>query len=263
MKKFLFLLAACALLIAGTSCERIDAGHEGILVDLFGSDKGVQDVHLVTGWVFYNPITQRVYEYPTYIKAMECDSFVINAQDGGEFTIDPKINIKIKDGEAPKVFRRYRKDFDDVISGPIWLHLMNACRIEINKFHTDSIVSNRENVEKAIEKRFRDAINKEGFELGQFTTGLKYPESVRKSVESKIVEVQNAQKAQNKILVAKAEAEQKIINARAEAEANKLRTQALTPQVLEKAWIDKWSGEVPTVMTGGNNSTFLDISKLK
>ena len=263
MKKFshyLFVAAiACILISCATSCERIDAGYEGIRVELFGSDKGVNDVAMVTGWVFYNPLTERVFEYPTYIRAMECEPFVINAQDGGEFTIDPKINIKIKDGETPKVFKRYRKSFDDVISGPIFLHLMNACRIEINKFHTDSIVSNRESVEKAIEKRFRDAINKEGFELGQFTTGLKYPESVRKSVESKIVEIQNAQKAQNKILVAKAEAEQRIINAKAEAEANRLRTQALTPQVLEKAWIDKWDGKLPVY--GQVPTIFKDISK--
>jgi hypothetical protein len=51
--------------------------------------------------------------------------------------------------------------------------------------------------------------------------------------------------------------------AEAEAEANRLRTQALTPAVLQKAWIDKWDGSVPTVNTSENNHTFLDISKFK
>ena len=47
------ILSLSFLLLAGlslTSCsERIDAGSEGILVNLYGSDKGVDDVSLVTG----------------------------------------------------------------------------------------------------------------------------------------------------------------------------------------------------------------------
>lgn len=49
------------------ACERIDAGHEGILVNLYGSDEEVNDASLAIGLVFYNPFTQSVYEYPTYV----------------------------------------------------------------------------------------------------------------------------------------------------------------------------------------------------
>lgn len=49
MCAFSLLFAAMSL----TSCsERIDAGSEGILVNLYGSDKGVDDVSLVTGRVW-------------------------------------------------------------------------------------------------------------------------------------------------------------------------------------------------------------------
>lgn len=59
MKKFLTITAMCIMALLGfSSCERIDAGHEGILVELYGSDKGVNDVSLVTGMVTYNPFTQ-------------------------------------------------------------------------------------------------------------------------------------------------------------------------------------------------------------
>lgn len=55
MCAFSLLFAAMSL----TSCsERIDAGSEGILVNLYGSDKGVDDVSLVTGRVWYNPFTE-------------------------------------------------------------------------------------------------------------------------------------------------------------------------------------------------------------
>lgn len=75
--------------------------------------------------------------------------------------------------------------------------------------------------------------------------------------------IQQAQQAANEVKVAEAQARKLVVAAEAEAEANRLRTQALTPAVLQKAWIDKWNGSVPTVMTSGNSSTFLDISKFK
>ncbi len=50
------------------SCERIDAGHVGVKVNLYGDNKGVSDVTEVTGMVFYNPITHSIYEFPTFIQ---------------------------------------------------------------------------------------------------------------------------------------------------------------------------------------------------
>lgn len=68
-----------------------------------------------------------------------------------------------------------------------------------------------------------------------------------------------AQKAENEVKVAEAEAKKLVVAAEAEAEANRLRTQALTPQVLEKMWIDKWDGTLPVY--GTVPTLFKDISK--
>lgn len=75
--------------------------------------------------------------------------------------------------------------------------------------------------------------------------------------------VQDAQKAENEVKVAEAQARKLVVAAEAEAEANRLRTQALTPAVLQKAWIDKWDGTVPAFIGSGSTQTFLDISKFK
>ena len=61
MSKFksICMFSLLAATVSLTSCsERIDAGSEGILVNLYGSDKGVDDVSLVTGRVWYNPFTE-------------------------------------------------------------------------------------------------------------------------------------------------------------------------------------------------------------
>ena len=40
------------LVLLFMSCERIDAGHVGVKVNLYGNDKGVSAVTEVTGFVF-------------------------------------------------------------------------------------------------------------------------------------------------------------------------------------------------------------------
>lgn len=68
---------------------------------------------------------------------------------------------------------------------------------------------------------------------------------------------------ENEVKVAEAQAKKLIVAAEAEKKANELRQQALTPEILEKMWIEKWDGTVPTVITGGNTSAFLDLSKIR
>lgn len=265
MNKIVVTVAVVILLVLGgiASCERVDAGHEGILVDLYGSDRGVNDVSLVTGWVIFNPITQRVYEYPTFVQTVDYPAFTINAKDGSEFTVDPTISLKIIDGQAPTIFRKYRKDVPEIINGPLFNHVKDAFRIQLNKFTTNEIVSMRDSLEKAVEKQLVATLNREGFQLEQLTSGLTYPSTIVEAVNAKNKTEQEALKALNELKVAEARAQKLVVEAKAEKEANELKTQALTPAVLQQMWIEKWDGSVPAVITGGNSQMFMDISKFK
>lgn len=247
-----------------TGCyERIDAGCEGIKVNLYGNKKGVSDINLVTGAVWYNPITTRIYEYPMYVQTINYDAFTINAKDGSKFTVDPTININPIQGKSPEIFKKYRKPLDEVMKNILYTHVTNAYRIKLNAYTTDELVSKREQFEKDAEDYLREVLLKENFELGEMTSGLKYPESLEKTITAKNEAVQRAQQAANELEIVKAEAEKKIVAARAEYEANILRTKALTPAILQQEWINKWNGKVPSVITSNNASTFIDISQIR
>jgi len=82
-----------------SSCERIDAGHVGIKVNMYGDTKGVDDVTEVTGWVFYNPFASKIVEFPIFMQHKEYtaeESFVINSKDGSEFHVSPLINYSVQ-----------------------------------------------------------------------------------------------------------------------------------------------------------------------
>lgn len=258
--KLIFGLLALCMIFSMSSCrEKIDGGHEGIKVNLYGSDKGVDDVSLVTGAVWYNPWTTAIYEYPTFVQTVDYKPFTINAQDGSEFTVDPTVSLKIIDGKSPQIFKKYRKELNDVINSTVYNYVKDAYRVQLNSFSTDYIISHRDSIEKATEKYLAKVLLNEGFELGPVSSGLKYPQSIVDAVNAKNKAVQDAQKVQNELAVVKAEAEKVLVKAKAEKEANELRTQALTPQILEQMWIEKWDGKLPVY--GQVPTIFKDISK--
>lgn len=242
MKKAI-LIFSIAILFA--SCTRIDAGHEGILIKQYGSDKGVQDVTLVTGRVWYNPWTEDVEQYATFIQTIDYDAFNVNAKDGSEFLVDPTLSFNIVAGNSPVIFRKYRKDLSEVSKTTILNYVKDAFRLQMNKYTTDEIVSNREKFETDVQKTLSDVLEKEGFKLEQLTSGLKYPQTIVDAVNSKNKAVQEAMKVENELRVAEAQAKKLIVQAEAEKKANDLKQTSLTPMLIQQMFIEKWDGRTP------------------
>ena len=260
------ILAFFILTIAFNSCERIDAGHVGVRVNMYGDDKGVDNVTEVTGWAFYNPFTMNVYEFPTFIQHKEYlneNSFVVNSKDGSEFTVSPILNYSVQREKVPQIFSKYRKNITDIEEGFLKTAIFEAFRIVTNSYNADMLISSRQEFDAKVKKALENQLLPEGFVVAQFTSNLVYPETFKKAIEAKNNAVQAALRAENdvktaeansKIKIAKAngDATALITNARAEAEANNLRQATLTPMLLQQLWIEKWSGNLPTTMLGSN-----------
>lgn len=272
MKRVISIFATLLLVTCCcTSCyTRVDAGHEGIKVNLYGDSKGVDDVELVTGAVWYNPITTAVYEYPTFVQTVDYAPFDINAKDGSKFTIDPTININLVPGTAAATFKKYRKPMDEVVHDVLKTHIVNAYRVKLNSYTTDELVSKREEFEKAVEDYLRDVLLKENFELGEMTSGLKYPESLERSITAKNEAVQNALRIENEVAAIEAEAKKKIAEANGSAEAlritadaeayyNRTVSASLSTNLVNMKALEKWDGKTPVV--SGGSGTFIDASK--
>ena len=268
MKKIL-LFALFALLLTSCAYERIDAGHEGIKVNLYGDGKGVDDVVLVTGAMWYNPIKVAVFEYPTFVQTVDYPAFEINSKDGSRFTVDPSALIKMQDGKAPVVFKKYRKTMDEIINKTLYVYIKDAARIEFNKYNADEIVSNREAVDKAFEARVREYFLAENFILDQLSPGIQYPKSYEDAINQKNKAVQDQMRVENEVAVANAEAEKKVAVSRGNAEALKIQADAeayynrvvaasLSNNLVQMKALEKWDGKTPIVAGGG---TFVDASK--
>jgi len=241
------------------SCERIDAGHVGVKVNLYGSQKGVDGITEVTGMVFYNPLTTKVYEFPSFVQHKEYtgeESFTINSRDGSEFRVAPILNYQVITEKVPFIFGKYRKSLDNIEVGFLKTAVYDAFRIATNSYTADSLISNREGFEARVRGILEKQLNAEGFLIQQFTSNLEYPKTFVDAINAKNNAVQQALKAENDVRTAEANAKIRVANAqgnadalivqaKAESEANRLKQQTLTSLLLQQQWIEKWDGKLP------------------
>jgi regulator of protease activity HflC (stomatin/prohibitin superfamily) len=241
------------------SCERIDAGHVGVKVNLYGDNKGVSDVTEVTGMVFYNPITHSIYEFPTFIQHKEYtgdNSFVVNSKDGSEFHVSPIINYSVQREKVPQIFAKYRRSLEQIEEGFLKTAVFDAFRLATNKYTADELIGNRQGYEVEVRKILENQLLKEGFIVNQFTSNLVYPETFKTAIEAKNNAVQAALRAENEVKTAEAQAKIKVAtaegnaqalltSAKAEAEANRMKQQTLTPLLIQLEYVQKWDGKLP------------------
>jgi regulator of protease activity HflC (stomatin/prohibitin superfamily) len=247
------------LVVLFNSCERIDAGHVGVKVNQYGDNKGVDDVTAVTGMVFYNPITTRIYEFPTFIQHKEYkgeNSFIVNSKDGSEFSVSPIMNYSVQRDKVPAIFAKYRRPLEDIEEGFLKTAVYDAFRLATNKYTADELISNRAIFEIEVRRLLDGQLLKEGFTINQFTSNLIYPETFKRSIEAKNNAVQAALRAENEVKTAEAQAKIKVAtaegnaqamltSAKAEAESNRMKQVTLTPLLLQLEYINKWDGKLP------------------
>jgi len=214
-------------------------------------------VLMMYGRVWYNPWTEDVEQYPTFIQTMDYDAFTVNAKDGSEFTVDPTLSFNIVSGNAPNIFRKYRKDLDEITRTTILTYVKDAFRLQMNKYTTDEIVSSREKFETDVQSTLAKVLETEGFRLEQLTSGLGYPKTIVDAVNNKNKSVQEAMKAENELRLVEAQAKKMIVQAEAEKKANELKQQSLTPLLIQQQFIEKWNGKTP--LYGSNPVLFKNI----
>jgi regulator of protease activity HflC (stomatin/prohibitin superfamily) len=253
------IIAVVLLVFLVASCERIDAGHVGVKVNQYGDNKGVDDIVAVTGVVFYNPITTRIYEFPTFIQHKEYkgeNSFIVNSKDGSEFNVSPIMNYSVQRDKVPSIFSKYRRPLEDIEEGFLKTAVYDAFRLATNKYTADELISNRAVFEVEVRRLLDGQLLKEGFTINQFTSNLIYPETFKRSIEAKNNAVQAALRAENEVKTAEAQAKIKVAtaegnaqamltSAKAEAESNRMKQQTLTPLLLQLEYINKWNGVLP------------------
>ena len=255
------------LAMIATGCTRVGPGYVGIKVNQAGSDRGVQDYPTQMGWVFYNPLTSDVYEYPTYTHTVTWDDdsqIQFNAKGGTRVTAPVSVSFNFKPERVPHIFVTYRTTPEVIEEGYLKNQVRDAFNRAGNTFEPLELLTNQQALLDLAKKNLEDHIGSNfGIESLMLPKGLHLPQNITNSINQVIEAQQRAQKAQAEVAeveaqglkrVAAAEANSKAVltEAEAQAQANRKIAESLSPNLVELRRIEKWDGKLPQVSGGAN-----------
>jgi regulator of protease activity HflC (stomatin/prohibitin superfamily) len=264
----IFVLGIIISSIQPFALERIDAGNKGLKVNLTGSERGVAKYQYKTGWVVYNDWTEQVKEFPLFQQHIEYDAQEVITKGGFSATIKPSFNYSLREDAIGDMFVNLRLDIKEIEKGWLKNAIVSSVNDVANRWEVDAIFNKREEFEAAIIVECNKRVSK-WFTVSQLRTNIVPPGSLQKAIEGKTKAVQEAQAAQQRTLVAQAEAQEKIaiargdsakaiIDAQAFALAMKLKQKEITPLYVEFLKAQSWNGVLPTTVAGGSG-TLLNI----
>lgn len=252
------LVAVLVVFFAMFSIERIDSGQTGIIVNLAGSERGIDDAKVETGWVMYNRFAKQLFEYPAFAQIVDYEPFDIQDKKGTIFKTDPTIEYYIERENAKLVFLRYRKTTQELEQSVILTEVKNAYKDVAGVYETDSLINNRPAFEKEVEALLKERLSQRGFTFSNIQSSVKPNEVLQAAIDAKNTAVQNALKVENEKKAAIAEAEKVVAAAKGKADANRILQESITPELIQLKAVEKWDGKLP-LSTSGNTLPFLKL----
>lgn len=282
MNRIKALIIAFSLIsINACSCTTIEPGEVGIKVDLLGEQRDVADSDVKVGRIFYNPISTRIVTYPVRATRIHWDaggdtddSISFSTNDSVKLSTDVGMTLQLDRKDVPKVYIKYRRSMDELLQGYIRDVVRNAMTSAASQYDVGEVLGGkRVEFQSKIEVLIKEKLSADGFVVDafSFTSDIRPPDSIKASIDSKVVATQRASEAQNKVAQIKFEAEQAIelargaaearrINAEAEAKANEILSKSITPELVKYQALLKWDGATPKVI-GSGSSTLFDIGR--
>jgi len=284
------------ILLVGSSCiTRVGAAQVGIRVKLAGSERGVESIPVVTGWVFYNRISEQVIVFPTSIHTTiwtkditegspTDESITFSSVEGVNINADVALSFHIEPARAPHIYMRFRKrSLEDLADGYVRNAVRDAFNIAASKRTVDKIYGGEKAVFlDEVKTQLKEKLTPDGFIIDQLTFGaaLRLPDNVVGAINRAMEATQLAIQAENRVRQVRAEADQaitkaegeataararargeadsRLIKARAEARANMLVRASTSPKVLQYRALERWNGKLP-VMNGGGAFPMLTL----
>jgi hypothetical protein len=177
---FFILAVIIGVGLASSACTTVEPGHVGIMVNSYGSNKGVSDYPAVTGFVWYNPFSTSVIEYPVYMQNVSWTKSLdeghavneeISFNNADQMTIfaDISASYQLDQNKAPAFYVKFRADEIDK-----WTHgyLRNVTRQKFDeiagKYKIEVIMGDNAKFLDEVKAAVQSDVKEYGITLGAF-----------------------------------------------------------------------------------------------
>ncbi len=194
--------------------------------------------------------------YPISIRQQTADDKAeCFSSDLQQVVVELRVLYRIPEGSVVKLFQQYYGDaFDSLIEPRVQEALKEVAALQ----SAEQIVKNREQIKAS-------ALDIARKKVGAFLVvediviqNISLTKQLESAIEAKMVQEQEAQKAQYVQTRAQIDADTAVIQAKGEAESIRIRGEALKedPAFVDLKIVDKWDGSAPLVIGGGDNLVY-------
>lgn len=283
MRKLILLVAAVVTMMLTGCMQTIEPGHTGIKVNKVGDNRGVSKENLVSGWVFYFPITTKMIEYPTFNQRVAWTNRVeegtpvneelsFQTKDNVPVTMDMAVNYTLLESKVPEFYTKFRADDIQFFTHGF---LRDQARNAVTQIGSEYAFDDVNGVKKEeflirVNQYLAKAVGEYGVVIAangvSLIGAMRPPENLKNAINARVQAIQDSIKAENELRTYKANAAKAVAQAEGEAAAMRAKSSSITPQFMElkkleiqEAWIKKWSGALPSTMLGSNTQTLMQI----
>lgn len=197
------------------------------------------------------------------------DGIQAKTKDDIKFTVNLACTAQIDEANAARFLYRYNnKALAEIMDDEVKTKITSAVVGECAKYNQNELSSNTETIMEKVSENVIPYFEERGITITALglTGDFVYSDSVQKSIDQRFQAEKEAesQEIKNQQEVANAEAEVKIAQMEAQAILEKqsvmdaeIRLKELENQ---KAWIEKWNGSVPQVVTGSDSNMYYGLN---
>lgn len=270
-------LSLLALLILIPGCvTRVPANSVGIKYSAF---TGTSENTIPEG-IHTKNIFDKIYNISTEVQTVAVDDMTSQTKDAQYVTSRLDVKYRVNQTNAYMVFKQFRtlKNLSEQMISPTVQRVLELVTVKYNVI--DILGEERGSVYQELETSLSEEFDKYGIQFcsvsivdmdaGEAIENAITAEAVaKKAVETAEQELRKTQtEAKQKSVQAQADqdaariqAETKIIQAEAEKKSNDLITSSLTKELLDRQWIAKWNGSVPTYYGGSEPGLLMNIGE--
>ena len=233
-----------------SSFTAIDSGEVGV-VRRFGD---IQPQVLTEGVNFVIPIIDRVRTENIRVRIAEFDTSSAS-RDLVDVQTAFAINFQIPPQLVAQLHREVGVDFVHVVLDPA---IQETMKFTTANFTAEELVTRRSEVSAAAAQYLQERVEPFGIIILAINiTDLTFSSEFSASIEQRQVAEQRVLTARQELEHTRVQAEQEVVRAQAEADAMRILQQELTPELLQRLWIEKWNGVMPLYVGAGDASILI------
>lgn len=235
----------------------VGAGERGVV---FNNVSGIEPRILSEGTHVRMPFVESVINMPIKTQATSFDENA-GTQDSQSIDVKLTVNWHLNPAKVNTIYQQIG-DIEAVQNNVLTNNVQDSIKAAISKYVALDIQRNRDNVASRALNVLQIKMKRYNVIVDNLSiTNINFSDQFNAAIEQAQVANQHAIAAENEVKTAQANAQAAIAQADGQAKAQEELQQTLTPEILEKLWIEKWNGVLPQYSTSNLPIPVFNIGK--